>query len=98
MKACCYSSIDDIIIAIVKRYEKNKESNCSPITQESTGAASSSKNISWKVDEATQELQLMFFWECGTARFGHASIFIRLENYSGHDHKHCQNFEHRQES
>ena len=63
IKAGCYSSIDDIMDAIMKSATKNdKEHNLSPINQESTEASSPSGKISWKVDSATQEIHVKF---CG---------------------------------
>ena len=63
MKAGCYSSIDDMMDAIMKSATRNdKENNLSSTNQESTEAASSSGKISWKVDRATQELHVKF---CG---------------------------------
>ena len=63
IKAGCYSSIDDIMDAIMKSATRNdKENSLSPTNRESTEAASPSGKISWKVDRATQELQVKF---CG---------------------------------
>ena len=63
IKADCYSSIDDIMDAIMKSATRNdKEISLSPTNQESTEAASPSGKISRKVDWATQELHVMF---CG---------------------------------
>ena len=62
-KAGCYSSIDDIMDAIMKSATRNdKENNLSATNNESTEATSPSGKISWEVDGATQELHVKF---CG---------------------------------
>ena len=50
IKAGCYSSIDDIMHAIMKSATRNdKENSLPPTNQQSTEAASPSGKISWKV-------------------------------------------------
>ena len=56
-----YSSIDDIMDAIMKSATRNEKKNKLSLTnQESTEAASTSGKISLKVDKATQELHVNF--------------------------------------
>ena len=62
IKPGCYSSIDDIMEAIVKSATRNdNEKFLPPTTQHPTDTKSRSTNISWKVDRATQELHLKFW-------------------------------------
>ena len=61
IKPGCYSSIDDIIEAIVKSATGNdNEKLLPPTTQHPTDTTSRSTNVSWKVDRATQELHVKF--------------------------------------
>ena len=62
IKPGCYSSIDDIMDAIVKSATRNdNEKLLPPTTQHPTDTTSRSTNISWKVDRATQELRVKFW-------------------------------------
>ena len=61
IKAGCYSSIDDIMDAIMKSATGNsKEKISSPSFQQNKDAPSQSTNISWKVHKATQELSVKY--------------------------------------
>ena len=63
IKATRFSSIDNIMDAIIKKATRNdKEDILSPTNQESKESAGLSAKISWKVDKATQELHVKF---CG---------------------------------
>ena len=63
IKAGCYSSIDDIMDAIMKSATgKSKEKILSPNIHQNKDAPSQSTNISWKVDKATQELSVKVLW------------------------------------
>ena len=62
IKPGCYSSIDDIMDAIVKSATRNNnEKLLPPTTQHPTDTTSRSTNISWKVDRATEELHVKFW-------------------------------------
>ena len=62
IKPGCYSSIDDIMEAIVKSATRNdNEKPLQPTTQHPTDATSRSTKISWKVDKTTQELHVKFW-------------------------------------
>ena len=62
IKPVCYSSIDDIMEAIVESATRNdNEKLLPPTTQHPTDTTSRSTNISWKVDRATQELHVKFW-------------------------------------
>ena len=62
IKAGCYSSIDDIMEAIMKSATGNSyEKILSPNIQQSKDAPSQPTNISWKVDKATQELRVEYY-------------------------------------
>ena len=62
IKPCCYSSIDDITEAIVKKSPRNdNEKLLPPTTQHPTDTTSRSTNIPWKVDKATHELHIKFW-------------------------------------
>ena len=62
IKQGCYSSIDDIMEAIVKSGTRNDNENLlPPTTQHHTDATWRSTNILWKVDKATQELYVKFW-------------------------------------
>ena len=59
IKPGCYSSIDDIMDAIVKSATRNdNEKLLPPTTHYPTDATWRSTNISWKVDKVTQELHV----------------------------------------
>ena len=59
IKPGCYSSIDDIIEAIVKSATRNdKEKLLPPTTQYPTDTTLPSTKIPWKVDRATKELHV----------------------------------------
>ena len=61
IKPGCYSSIDDIMEAIVETATRNdNEKLLPPTTQHPTDTTSRSTNISWKVDRATQDFALSF--------------------------------------
>ena len=62
IKAGCYSSIHDIMDAIMKGATgHSKEKILSPNIQQHNSAPSESTNISWKVDKATQELSGKYY-------------------------------------
>ena len=58
IKPGCYSSIDDIMQAIVKSATMK---NFPPTTQHPTDTTSRSTNNSWNVDRVTQELHVKFW-------------------------------------
>ena len=61
-KPGCYSSIDDIMQAIVKSATRNDNEKLLPPTiQHPTDTTSRSTNISWKADRVTQELHVKFW-------------------------------------
>ena len=62
IKAGCYSSIDDIMHAIMKKATANsKDKFLLPNIQQNKDAPSQSTNISWEVDQATQEIRVKCF-------------------------------------
>ena len=100
IKAGCYSSIDDIMDAIMKSAKRNdKDNNLSLSNQESTDAANRARQISWRVEGATQELHVRF--RCNVEQHGLVikAIPQDLEKVLGMTTIiDCQNAEQRQES
>ena len=61
IKPGCCSSIDDIMEAIVRSATRNDNEKLPQTTQHPTDATWRSTTISWKVDEAMQELHVKFW-------------------------------------
>ena len=100
IKAGCYSSIDDIMDAILKSATgKSKEKILSPNIQQNKDAPSQSTNISWKVDEATQERSLKYYGNVEKHGLVIQAISQDLKNILGMTTIiDCQNTEQRQKS
>ena len=100
IKASCYSSIDDIMGAIIKSATGNsKEKNLSPNIQQNKGEPSQSTNISWKVDKATQELSVKCYGNVEKHGLVIQAISQDLKNILGMTTiLDCQNAEQRQKS
>ena len=100
IKAVCYSSIDDIMDAIMKSATGNsKKRNLSPNIQQNKDAPSQSTNISWKIDKATQELSVKYYGNVEKHGSVIQAISQDLKNILGMTTIiDCQNAEQRQKS
>ena len=84
IKAGCYSSVDDIMDAIMKcATGKSKEKFLSPNIQQNKDAPSQSTNISSKVDKATQELRVKYYGNVGKHGLVIQAISQNLKNILG---------------
>ena len=100
IKAGCYSSIDDIMDAIIKSATRNsKEKILRPNIQQNKDAPSQSTNISWKVEKATQELRVNYYGYVEKYGLVIQAISQDLKNILGITTIiDCQNAEQRQKS
>ena len=100
IKAGCYSSIDDIMDAIMKSATGNsKEKVLSPNIQQNREAPIQSTNIYWKVDKTTQELMVMFYGNVEKHGLVVQAISQDLKNLLGMTTIiDCQNAQQRQKS
>ena len=100
IKPGCYSSVDDVMDAIVRSATRNdNEKLLPPTTQHPTDATWRSTNISWKVDKVTQELHVKFWGNVEQNGLVIRAKSQDLKNILGLTTViDCQHGEHRQES
>ena len=100
IKAGWYSSIDDIMDAIMKSATGNsKEKILWPNIQQKKDVPSQSTNISWKVDKATQDLSVKYYGNVEKHGLVIQAISQDLKNILGMTTiTDCQNAEQQQKS